>query len=449
MAEVEPILVAGSGCPEMNQFPADTAAACFSSSLAFSLFDDSSKNLQGTANGLKRKRPLKIEIPNVLREISMDAFKGKIESENDGAICCFTGSNSGVGFGVCSLKGKKKFMEDAHKIFSSSNGDKVFFGVYDGHGGGKAAEFVADNLHLNIFEMLGKGESKEEGVKIGYLKTDEEFLKQGWGSGACCVTAVIWEREMMVSNLGDCRAVVCRRDGVAETLTADHRPSREAERSRIQQNGGYVEFHRGMWRVHGTLAVSRGIGDAHLKDWVVAEPDTRILHLTPEVQFLVLASDGLWDEVGNQEAVDIVIKQIQSQSQWNIGSSSRKYCSLVKSERRIFHPKGRSSKLCQKINKPCRESPNKQEEDDDDDEPSCSSPPHKTRRTSEAKKLKTMMMRKTSRNENQKPAVVNGGGHGLLGAACKELVDLAVSRGSLDDITVMIVDLAAATATPS
>lgn len=78
------------------------------------------------ANGLvscslKRKRPPKIEIPNVLREISTDVFKGcTAQGQGDGPVC-FTDS----GVGVFSLKGKKKFMEDAYKIFASSNGNKV------------------------------------------------------------------------------------------------------------------------------------------------------------------------------------------------------------------------------------------------------------------------------------------------------------------------------------
>lgn len=62
----------------------------------------------------------------------------------------------------------------------------------------------------------------------------------------------------------------------------------------------------GVWRVHGSLAVSRGIGDQYLKQWIIAEPDTRILDLNPELEFLILASDGLWDKVSNQEAIDIV-----------------------------------------------------------------------------------------------------------------------------------------------
>ncbi|XP_065876282.1 uncharacterized protein [Euphorbia lathyris] len=258
---------------------------------------------------LKRKRPPQILIPNVLQEIQADKlqFSG-LNPQNE--PFCF----SGIGVGVSSTKGKKKFMEDAHKIVSCLNGssNNGFFGVYDGHGGHKAAEFVAENLHTNIVEMMVNcsetgSVSKVEAVKAGYLKTDQQFLKQGVVSGACCVTALIEGQEVVVSNLGDCRAVLCR-GGVAEALTKDHRAEREDERERIENKGGYVEIHRGSWRVHGVLSVTRSVGDAHLKDWVVAEPDTVILQLTPDTDFLVLASDGLWEEVGNQEAVDTVIR---------------------------------------------------------------------------------------------------------------------------------------------
>lgn len=56
---------------------------------------------------------------------------------------------------------------------------------------------------------------------------------QGLGSGACCVTALIEGQEVVISNLGDCRAVLCRR-GVAEALTRDHRVEQEDERKRIE-----------------------------------------------------------------------------------------------------------------------------------------------------------------------------------------------------------------------
>lgn len=58
-----------------------------------------------------------------------------------------------------------------------------------------------------------------------------------------------------------------------------------------------MDFHRGAWRIQGSLAVSRGIGDSHLKQWVIAEPDTTVFPIEPEHDFLILASDGLWDKV--------------------------------------------------------------------------------------------------------------------------------------------------------
>ncbi|KAG8383244.1 hypothetical protein BUALT_Bualt05G0164200 [Buddleja alternifolia] len=445
MANDEQILlqsVSNSKFSEINEMPTKKTSffpTPVSSDVVENIGESNSSSLISCS--LKRKRPPKIEIPKVLREISTDILKGcsSVQEQSDGAMCF---ADSGVG--VFSLKGKKKFMEDSHKIFSSSNGNKGFFGVYDGHGGSKAAEFVAENLHLKILEMLersSENNAKEEAVKAAFLKTDEEFLKQGFGSGSCCVTAVIEGREMVVSNLGDCRAVLCR-SGTAEALTTDHRPTRENERRRIEDKGGYVEIHRGTWRVHGTLAVSRSIGDAHLKDWVLAEPDTKVISLTPDMQYLVLASDGLWEEVSNQEAVDIVMESCLGGKKRLVRSSPQNkdriyLCtsvsplsksprvSLVK-PKRMFHPTGHKASTVQQKRS--------------EDELCCESgsPPSKSRRISLAKKMKTKIHFPSDENDFlfEKPAYTDG-----LVAACKELANLAVARGSLDDITVMIVDL--------
>ncbi|KAK4256652.1 hypothetical protein QN277_006349 [Acacia crassicarpa] len=382
---------------------------------------------------LKRKRPLNIQIPDVLQEIQTPKL-------NDSKALKDNISLSGIGFGVFSVKGKKLCMEDAHKIVSSLEGDpkKGFFGVYDGHGGRKAAEFVVENLHANILEMVDNREesrTKEEAVKAGYLKTDEEFLKKGVGSGACCVTALIQGEEIVVSNVGDCRAVLCR-GGVAEALTRDHRAELEDERKRIEQKGGYVEIHRGAWRIHGVLSVSRSIGDAHLKEWVVAEPDTKILQLTADMEFLVLGSDGLWDKVGNQEAVDTLTRVCRNEEklgfdvqndtdvddyvQVNVSPSSKlRRVSLVK------HPRGH------------RKAQNGWNEVGED-EFGCEneSPPSKSRRISWMKRV-SMKKEMPVKESNM---CKKGEGSGLL-AACKELVNLAVKRGTLDDVTVMIIDL--------
>uniref|UniRef100_M1B3A7 Protein phosphatase 2c n=1 Tax=Solanum tuberosum TaxID=4113 RepID=M1B3A7_SOLTU len=159
--------------------------------------------------------------------------------------------------------------------------------------------------------------------KAASIKTDHQFLKQGVGSGACCVTALIEGKEIIISNLGDCRAVLCR-NGVTEALTRDHRAEREDERKRIEDKGGYVELHKGGWRVHGVLTVSRSIGDAHLKDWVPAEPYTKTLSLTPDMEYLVLTSDGIWDQVGNQEAIDLIMQSCLREKSMQVATSNEK-----------------------------------------------------------------------------------------------------------------------------
>ena len=218
-------------------------------------------------------------------------------------------------------KGRKRVeMEDRHVAAVALGGDRAqaLFGVFDGHGGKGAAEFAADNMPRIVAEELERsarsgGRAAVEGaVRRAYLRTDEEFSttpsknREQAGGGACCVTALLREggRQLVVSGAGDCRAVLSR-GGRAEALTDDHRASRQDERDRIEAlKGGLVLNCRGVWRVQGSLAVTRGIGDAHLKPWVVAEPETRTVDVGADCELLILASDGLWDKVGNQEAVD-------------------------------------------------------------------------------------------------------------------------------------------------
>ncbi|RRT82374.1 hypothetical protein B296_00009078 [Ensete ventricosum] len=202
---------------------------------------------------------------------------------------------------------------------------QAFFGVFDGHGGRAAVDFVSETLGKNIVAALdepGEEDDRAEmAIKAGYLTTDRDFLSQGVSSGACAATVLLRDGELHVANVGDCRVVMSRK-GVAVALTDDHRADREDERNRIENSlsvltidtlnstqGGYVTCHNGIWRVQDSLAVSRAIGDLNMKEWIISEPETKSLQLTPECEFLILASDGLWDKVENQEAVDVVSRQ--------------------------------------------------------------------------------------------------------------------------------------------
>ncbi|KAM1602275.1 hypothetical protein ACFXTI_029099 [Malus domestica] len=253
---------------------------------------------------LKRKRPAKLCIPVVSSGYGtapptpLTAGRREVvESDREGH------------YYVCCKRGRREALEDRYSASLNLEGDskQAIFGIFDGHGGAKAAEFAAENLSKNILDEVARrgGDEIEEAVKHGYLNTDSDFLKEDFRGGSCCVTALIRNGNLVVSNAGDCRAVLSS-GGAAEALTSDHRPSREDEKARIDNLGGYVDLYHGVWRIQGSLAVSRGIGDRHLKQYVTAEPETKVLRIKPEHEFLIMASDGLWDKVSNQEAVDIV-----------------------------------------------------------------------------------------------------------------------------------------------
>lgn len=225
----------------------------------------------------------------------------------------------GRGYFLACKKGKREVMEDGHGVLLDIFADtkQAYFAVIDGHGGRAASDYVAENLGKNILKQLervgkkAKRDQLQAVLRGGYSVTDQEFLLQGVSGGACAASVLLKDGELHVANVGDCR-VVLSRNAEAFTLTNDHRLTREDERSRIQNSGGYIHCRNGVWRVNGSLAVSRAIGDMHLKEWIISEPEIKSVPLTSDCQFLILASDGLWDKVNEQEAVDLVLKHNNS-----------------------------------------------------------------------------------------------------------------------------------------
>lgn len=224
----------------------------------------------------------------------------------------------GKGFFLASKKGKREFMEDGFGIMLDIMGDtkQAFFAVIDGHGGRAAADYVAENLGKNIVKELECTKRPEDHhlealIRRSYSITDKDFLLKGVNGGACVAGVLLKDGELHVANAGDCR-VVLSRNGAAFPLTNDHRLTREDERFRIENSGGYVDCRHGVWRVNGALAVSRAIGDLHLKEWIISEPEYQKYPITSDSEFLIMASDGLWDKVKNQEAVDVIRRENSS-----------------------------------------------------------------------------------------------------------------------------------------
>lgn len=157
----------------------------------------------------------------------------------------------------------------------------------------------------------------EEAFAEAFSKVDEEFGKSGDGErtqiGSTAVVALVGRRQIYIGNCGDSRAVLCRA-GISFPLTDDHKASREDEKKRIQDLGGEVMWWNGE-RVMGVLAVSRSIGDQYLRPYVIAWPEVTILGRSEEDEMMLLASDGLWDVLSNQEACILAKRCLQRAQQ--------------------------------------------------------------------------------------------------------------------------------------
>lgn len=137
---------------------------------------------------------------------------------------------------------------------------------------------------------------------------------------AGCTSVVALKRgaELYVANAGDSRGVLSRR-GQALALSDDHKPAQEGERRRIIAAGGFLSEIGGVCRVNGNLNLSRAIGDLKYKtnrelpaseQIITAEPDVCKVVLQPEDRFLLLACDGIWDVMTNQQAVDFINQRL-------------------------------------------------------------------------------------------------------------------------------------------
>ncbi|GFZ08259.1 HOPW1-1-interacting 2 [Actinidia rufa] len=222
--------------------------------------------------------------------------------------------NGKFSYGYASSPGKRSSMEDFYETrIDGVDGEIVgLFGVFDGHGGARAAEYVKQNLFNNLIGHPKFISDTKSAIADAYSHTDSEFLKsensQNRDAGSTASTAILVGDRLLVANVGDSRAVICK-GGKAIAVSRDHKPDLTDERKRIEEAGGFVIW-AGTWRVGGVLALSRAFGDRLLKQYVVADPEIQEEKIDSSLEFLILASDGLWDVVTNEEAVGMV-KPIQ------------------------------------------------------------------------------------------------------------------------------------------
>ncbi|GAB2290635.1 hypothetical protein Dimus_024913 [Dionaea muscipula] len=245
-----------------------------------------------------------------------------------GVCCCFSDADSlsedtcssGKGrsrggrikYGYSLVKGKANhLMEDCHvaKFVHIQEHELGLFAIFDGHDGDRVPTYLQRHLFSNILREGGFWAEPQSSITKAYENTDQTILcnsELGTG-GSTAVTAILINgQRLWIANLGDSRAVLSK-GGRALQMTVDHEPN--IDRRSIEDKGGFVSnFGGDVPRVDGQLAVSRAFGDRMLKSHMRTDPDVRDATIDRITDILILASDGLWKVMANQEAVDIARK---------------------------------------------------------------------------------------------------------------------------------------------
>jgi serine/threonine protein phosphatase PrpC len=257
-------------------------------------------------------------------------------------------------YGFCVDRGNRPYMEDAVEVHSRLGDFSEVYAVYDGHGGDAAVKFAASRLssllhaHHGFQEEAGMGRKDgelSEAFKECFATLDREFwdlisaggckdaldddfartsfTQQGSGLSPGCVAciAVVRGQTLHVANLGDCRACLCLGEGDSPAtcieLTCDHQANPEknaAEHRRVIEEGASV------WSdgyIDGRIAVSRSVGDW---DWetskkcrgLISRPDVFQHEIDGNTEFLLLASDGIFDRLTSDQAVRFVRRKLRT-----------------------------------------------------------------------------------------------------------------------------------------
>lgn len=251
----------------------------------------------------------------------------------------------------------------------------AFFGVFDGHGGeeashftgGHLADFIEDELETAYREKTGQSAPTADGdeqktetpisisstdlaalgldyksaIYLAFDRLESEVLRQsrriGCRDGTTVTSVLVTHDSILCANVGDSRTVLCRENN-AVALSADHKPSNSSERARIREAGGEVravmldraafccfkakKVPHGAERLWpGGFSVSRAVGDIDYKDLrrkkatvvnvLIHRPDITVTSKHPRDQFIICGSDGLWDVLTNQQAVEFVLKELK------------------------------------------------------------------------------------------------------------------------------------------
>ena len=209
-------------------------------------------------------------------------------------------------------------MQDSIQLIEGFEGkdNSAWIGVYDGHY--LPVQFFENDIfpdkmvvaHLveKFRESVKAGEDYEKAFKTSFDAVDKVITDQGWG-GSTASVLLIEGKEAWVANVGDSYIYKFSKDKDPELLSSDHNINYNTE-ERVEaikrgadydEDKGYIYSEDG----HGVQS-SRSLGDRVMGDLVISTPDVKKVEITDSDEWIVAASDGLWEELSAVGVMDIL-----------------------------------------------------------------------------------------------------------------------------------------------
>ena len=243
------------------------------------------------------------------------------------------------------MQGKRESNEDQHYVLLNINGAKKelnninFFSVFDGHGGKIVSKYLKDNLPILFLKKLKKNIYLKPEICSEYINKVYDIIQKkliaehpravNYCGSTACVTIQCYDSSkkksyIWVINVGDSRAILINKNNIAVQLSKDHKPNTPEERQRIENLNGKLTFDGVDWRING-LSLSRAFGDIECTPCVTHLPQIYRYKLSPDDKFLVLACDGLWDVLSNQDVADFLINLVNKKFTGNYAKNLCEY----------------------------------------------------------------------------------------------------------------------------
>jgi protein phosphatase 1L len=234
-------------------------------------------------------------------------------------LTCFAAEQPCFTWGSSARKGDRSTMEDRTMNINPLHNEqsKGLFGIFDGHGGYRTAEYAANNFET-YYNLFGSNQEPDFTSIFKQLNKGIYVTDECYNSGTCALVGLINKYYYNLAWVGDSRAVYMS-DGQELFETIDHKLTTKKERTRIINSNGILSERKlpsgNVYERCCGLVISRALGNEVLSEQYTSFFTGSILH-TPDMcegvakpgDVLIFACDGVWDVFKSEEACEFVQK---------------------------------------------------------------------------------------------------------------------------------------------